>query len=279
MGNNCTSCTDSYSFNQNENEYSADLKLPISFLEDHNEDDDENREILMNAFIFLKGLDDGKDKPGEVHIPEVDSETIKKIRAFPVVLKDMFIAIEAKFGFFDKNDQSRPDNYKVEESGPMEILVKKKQKNQKKKTEISLHPLSQTQRGVVDVEFKHMTSIAVPQRRTGREVTVMEAQNMGKGSELHEYYEGQWRRMKYHGYGRLITVQGHAYEGHFANGLPHGKGRIYYNNGDFFDGFFEKGKVSGRGQIYTSNGAFVKGEFVGGLIEGRGEPFDLILSV
>lgn len=269
--------------NKNETEYSADMKLPVSFLEDHHEDEDENKEILINAFKFLKDLDDGKDSPGEIHVPKPDPGNIMQIKAFPLVLKDMFISIEAKFGFFNKKDSSaRPDNYKVEAAGPMEILVKKKEKRVKKKTEISLHPLSQTNRGVVDVEFKHMTSIAVPDRRKGREVSVYDLgniKNMAKGSELHEYYEGEWRKLKYHGYGKLITVQGHAYEGHFANGLPHGKGRIYYNNGDFFDGFFEKGKVSGRGQVYTSNGAFIKGEFVGGLIEGKGKPIQSNLTL
>jgi hypothetical protein len=47
-----------------------------------------------------------------------------------------------------------------------------------------------------------------------------------------EFYEGEWRRKKFHGFGKLCTSEGHAYEGNFKSGLPNGKGRIQYNNGD-----------------------------------------------
>ena len=51
-----------------------------------------------------------------------------------------------------------------------------------------------------------------------------------------EFYEGEWRLQKMHGFGRLCTTEGHVYEGSFKTGLPDGKGRILYNTGDI-DGF------------------------------------------
>ena len=68
-------------------------------------------------------------------------------------------------------------------------------------------------------------------------------------NEAFEFYFGEWRLQKFHGYGKLCTSEGHAYEGNFKAGLPHGRGRILYNNGDMLAGRFEKGLVEGEATL------------------------------
>lgn len=270
MGGNCSNCGDTLtSTHDNEVEYNVDNRMPISFIYGVDKED-ENKEILVNAFHFLKDLDTGKNKPGEVHIPD-ESETIKHIKVFPQILKDLFTCLQAKFGYFDSFDKSsRPDNYKTQMGFPVEILVIKKE-GRAKEEEISLHPLKKEREDLsaINIEFKHRT----PTRRSRREITVNDFDAQILGSDLHEYYEGEWRKMKYHGYGRLVTVQGHAYEGFFAKGLPWGKGRIYFNNGYYFNGYFEQGVFSGKGELYSNKGSVFQGEFVKGMMEGRGKKF------
>ena len=90
-----------------------------------------------------------------------------------------------------------------------------------------------------------------------------------------EFYEGEWRLQKMHGFGRLCTTEGHVYEGSFKTGLPDGKGRILYNTGDILDGEFVKGLVQGKGHFYTQDGIDVQGTFKNNVLNGEGEDFNI----
>lgn len=267
MGNDCTTCSLNPNHNGDETEYSVDNRLPVSFLHGV-EDEDINQEILLNTVDFLKNLDDGKNKTGEIQVPP-ESDSITYIRSLPIIFQNLYKKIHDKFGYFDTFDiSSRKDKFKVEMGPPMEITVLKKNKG--KRDEISLHPVTQTKFGPTNVRFEHKT----PSRVDRREITMAEIQipsDLIVKSELHEYYEGEWRKKKYHGFGRLVTVEGHVYEGFFSQGFPWGKGRVLYNNGNYFKGYFERGEYSGQGELYSTNGSYLKGEFFKGNLEGKGK--------
>lgn len=276
MGN-CSNCRDTIEshYTNNNEEFFTQEKLPKSFI--HGVDEgDANKEIMINVFQFLKDLDNGKDKPGEIHIPPESKEYINYLRTLPLVLSNRFKSLEEKFGFFDKNDTStlnRKDNFRVERAGPIEIVVI--QKKQREEV-MSLHPAKQDLLSAINIEFNHQTLNEIPSqinnRRDRREITVKDL-SIPLASELHEYYEGEWRKLKYHGFGKLVTVEGHCYEGYFAQGLPWGSGRILFNNGVFFKGRFEKGKYHGDGEIFGDGGQVLKGNFVNGLLEGKGNRY------
>lgn len=63
---------------------------------------------------------------------------------------------------------------------------------------------------------------------------------------IYQYYQGEWRLRKMHGYGKLAMRDGSVYEGGFKSGLPEGKGRIMYANSDILNGYFKEGKIHGH---------------------------------
>jgi hypothetical protein len=54
-------------------------------------------------------------------------------------------------------------------------------------------------------------------------------------------YEGQFRKGKKIGYGRMVYADGSHFEGYFQNGLPHGKGKLTRDGGVSCEGNWNKG--------------------------------------
>jgi hypothetical protein len=59
-------------------------------------------------------------------------------------------------------------------------------------------------------------------------------------------YNGQWRRNKFHGLGKMLYATGtvQLYEGEWSDNMKSGKGNLYFCNGDGFEGIFKDDLVS-----------------------------------
>jgi hypothetical protein len=85
------------------------------------------------------------------------------------------------------------------------------------------------------------------------------------------YSLGKARR---HGYGLLVTKQGHLYVGYFRNDEPHGKGHLIYFNGEEYVGNFEDGEFSGNGTFYYSSGKKYVGQWRNNRMQGQGSVYN-----
>ncbi|MCB1179028.1 MAG: 2-isopropylmalate synthase, partial [Leptospiraceae bacterium] len=65
-----------------------------------------------------------------------------------------------------------------------------------------------------------------------------------------EKYIGYFKNGNYHGYGKMITVDGDYYEGEFKNDKFDGNGYIRYKDGYLYVGKFKDGKRNGEGTLY-----------------------------
>ncbi|XP_053546327.1 MORN repeat-containing protein 1 [Bombina bombina] len=84
-------------------------------------------------------------------------------------------------------------------------------------------------------------------------------------------YEGEWRRGKKHGQGKLFFKDGSYYEGDFMDGEITGNGLRYWaSSGNTYSGEFENGELHGHGVMQYKNGGTYEGEFVFGIREGHG---------
>ncbi|XP_032087830.1 MORN repeat-containing protein 1 isoform X2 [Thamnophis elegans] len=84
-------------------------------------------------------------------------------------------------------------------------------------------------------------------------------------------YEGQWKRGKKHGHGKLLFKDGSYYEGEFADGEIVGHGLRYWaSTGNTYSGQFLFGELHGHGVFHYGNGGKYEGEFSYGMREGHG---------
>lgn len=94
-------------------------------------------------------------------------------------------------------------------------------------------------------------------------------------------YEGEWKRNKEHGYGRVMTSDRTRiiYEGEFERGRMQGRGTYYYDEGESFKfteagaryiGEFKENMRHGIGKYYLPDKSFYEGVWSNGLMNGRG---------
>uniref|UniRef100_A0A8C6XKS2 MORN repeat containing 1 n=1 Tax=Naja naja TaxID=35670 RepID=A0A8C6XKS2_NAJNA len=84
-------------------------------------------------------------------------------------------------------------------------------------------------------------------------------------------YEGQWKRGKKHGHGKLLLKDGSYYEGEFVDGEIVGHGLRYWaSTGNTYSGQFLFGELHGHGVLHYGNGSKYEGEFSYGVREGHG---------
>ena len=81
-------------------------------------------------------------------------------------------------------------------------------------------------------------------------------------------------KAKRHGYGLLVTKDGHLYVGYFRNDEPHGKGHLIYFNGEEYVGNFQDGKFSGDGTFYYSSGKKYVGQWSNNRMNGQGSVYN-----
>jgi len=73
-------------------------------------------------------------------------------------------------------------------------------------------------------------------------------------------YEGQFKRGKFQGHGKLQTPTGDVYEGGFENSLYEGEGTLRFEGG-LYTGSFKQGHFDGHGQIKVAGGMTLNGVF------------------
>jgi len=85
-------------------------------------------------------------------------------------------------------------------------------------------------------------------------------------------YEGEWKRGKKHGHGKLLMKDGSYYEGKFENGEISGSGiRKWTATGNVYEGEFLKGELNGNGMMKYGNGTVYEGEWNENMKQGEGE--------
>ncbi|XP_046851572.1 MORN repeat-containing protein 1-like isoform X2 [Xenia sp. Carnegie-2017] len=85
-------------------------------------------------------------------------------------------------------------------------------------------------------------------------------------------YEGEWRKGKKHGHGRLVMVDGSYYEGSFKNGEISGHGyRSWSYSGNVYIGEFKCGEICGIGVMTYGNGEKYEGGWKDNKRHGEGE--------
>ena len=89
----------------------------------------------------------------------------------------------------------------------------------------------------------------------GREDFAAKGVNDQCNSESKEYYyEGNFRKGKRHGKGKLVMPNGVIYEGDFYHGSKHGRGLMIKTDGSRFDGQFEDDHMHGDFEITDAEG-------------------------
>ena len=84
-------------------------------------------------------------------------------------------------------------------------------------------------------------------------------------------YEGDFKKGKFEGNGKLIFEDGQSYVGEFLDGIKSGKGTEYYKNGTVkYEGSFINDKYEGEGKLIWENGEFYIGKFKDGAMDGKG---------
>ncbi|XP_045873697.1 MORN repeat-containing protein 1 isoform X2 [Meles meles] len=88
-------------------------------------------------------------------------------------------------------------------------------------------------------------------------------------------YDGEWRRGRTHGQGKLLFKDGSYYEGEFVDGEITGEGcRLWASSGDTYSGQFVLGEPQGYGLMKYKAGGHYEGELSHGLREGHGHLVD-----
>ncbi|XP_037684749.1 MORN repeat-containing protein 1 isoform X2 [Choloepus didactylus] len=84
-------------------------------------------------------------------------------------------------------------------------------------------------------------------------------------------YEGEWKRGKKHGHGKLLFKDGSYYEGEFVDGEILGQGcRYWASSGNTYCGQFVLGEPQGHGTMWYKAGGHYEGAFSRGTREGHG---------
>lgn len=86
-----------------------------------------------------------------------------------------------------------------------------------------------------------------------------------------DYYEGEWKKGKPNGMGKMTYADGRIYEGNWKEGKYYDEGKMFYANGDIYEGFWENGKANGYGVMKYSNGGIYDGMWVDDMKMGRGK--------
>jgi len=76
-----------------------------------------------------------------------------------------------------------------------------------------------------------------------------------------DYYEGEWKKGKPNGMGKMIYADGRIYEGNWKKGKANGYGVMKYSNGGIYDGMWVDNMKMGRGKLERANGERFEGEW------------------
>jgi len=77
-------------------------------------------------------------------------------------------------------------------------------------------------------------------------------------------YEGEFRKGKLHGKGKITESDGRITEGIFRFGQLYGPGKIIYEDGRLAEGHFINGYLSGQGRYVWKDGRSFEGTFLTG---------------
>eukprot|EP00794_Sanderia_malayensis_P009794 gene9794-10793_t len=85
-------------------------------------------------------------------------------------------------------------------------------------------------------------------------------------------YEGEWRKGKKHGHGKLVMNDGSFYEGQFVNGEMSGVGvRKWARSCNVYEGEFQRGELNGKGVMKYADGSTYEGDWVENMRQGEGK--------
>ncbi|TNV80604.1 hypothetical protein FGO68_gene1538 [Halteria grandinella] len=73
-------------------------------------------------------------------------------------------------------------------------------------------------------------------------------------SEDGETYQGEYKRGKRHGYGKVTYPSGKSYDGQWQNNNKHGQGRYTYSSGRYEEGQWKDSKKVGEHKKYSKEG-------------------------
>ena len=76
-------------------------------------------------------------------------------------------------------------------------------------------------------------------------------------------YHGQMRNGERHGFGILVTTEGH-YEGYWSNDKAEGISTFNYFNGDFYSGQWSDDQPNGYGVYLEKDQSKYEGNFING---------------
>ena len=94
----------------------------------------------------------------------------------------------------------------------------------------------------------------------------------GKDYRNNSKYEGEFRKDKKCGKGKIIFDSGDTYEGEFNDNKFNGYGHyIWFKNGHEYEGNYLNGKFHGEGFYRWGKNEYYSGEYVNGVKEGEGE--------
>ena len=97
-----------------------------------------------------------------------------------------------------------------------------------------------------------------------------EYEGYGKYTMENAILEGEFKKGKLNGKGKISDSNGTYIEGDIVDNLCHGKGIKIYPNKDKYEGDFYKGKLKGKGVLTFNNGNKYEGEFDNNLFNGKG---------
>ena len=84
------------------------------------------------------------------------------------------------------------------------------------------------------------------------------------------FYRGDFLMELMHGYGIHVSADGSQYEGEWFENMRHGRGTVMANDGTIYQGMFWRNKKHGEGVLEYPTGSQYKGEWEDGQIEGHG---------
>jgi len=85
-----------------------------------------------------------------------------------------------------------------------------------------------------------------------------------------DVYEGEWRKCRRDGRGKMMFNNGDVYEGDWKEDVREGHGRLIYKNGDFYDGEFKNNEREGKGKMSYKMGHIYEGDWKHNHKEGQG---------
>ena len=83
-------------------------------------------------------------------------------------------------------------------------------------------------------------------------------------------YEGEWEDNKKNGYGIMKSLDGHCYTGQFKDGKIHGHGKYVWPNGDEYEGDYVEDLRHGFGKYSSPLGYSYEGEWEDDMKHGKG---------